>query len=61
MKRSAFSPRATQYEMTYGGVEFTQWLLNRYSWWDWIHNYYGYAIPTASDEKIRVLAQSDAV
>ena len=50
-----------EYEMTYGGVEFTQWLLNRYSWWDWIHNYYGYAIPTASDEKIRVLAQSDAV
>ena len=50
-----------EYEMTYGGVEFTQWLLNRYSWWDWIHNYYGYAIPTASYEKIRVLAQSDAV
>lgn len=47
--------------MTYDGAEFTQWLLNRYSWWDWIHNYYGYAIPTASDEKISTLAQSDAV
>ena len=50
-----------EHEMTYGGVEFTRWLVNRYSWWDWIHNYYGYAIPTASDEKISVLAQSDAV
>lgn len=50
-----------EYEMSYGGVEFTQWMLNRYSWREWIHNYYGYEIPVASDEKLNSLAKSDTV
>ena len=50
-----------EYEMSYGGIEFTQWMLDRYSWRDWIHNYYGYDIPIASDEKIDALSRSDAV
>lgn len=50
-----------EYEVTYGGNEITRWMLSRYSWREWIHNYYGYEIPVASDEKCDALAQSDTV
>ncbi len=50
-----------KYEMTYGGIEFTEWMLNRYSWSEWIHNYYGYEIPIVSDEKLNVLTRSETV
>lgn len=50
-----------QYELTIGGVEFTQLLLNRYSRMNWIQNYYGYLPPMASDEELEELANDERV
>lgn len=50
-----------QYEISYGGAEFTQGMLQRYSIGDWISNYYGYIFPVAEDTKIADLRQREAV
>lgn len=50
-----------QYEMNYGGIEFTQWMLKRYSWGEWIRNYYGYSIPVASDDVVNALNGNEEV
>lgn len=50
-----------EYELAYGGIEYTDSLLRRYSWKDWIHNYYGYEIPLASEGQIAELRASDEV
>ena len=39
-----------RYEINVGGADDTSWMLNRYSWHEWIHHYYGYRIPLASKE-----------
>lgn len=39
-----------QYEFTLGGTEDTVWMLRRYSWYEWIHHYYGYRVPMVSQE-----------
>lgn len=50
-----------QYEMTFGGIEFTQPMLQRYSWDFWIQNYYGYTLPLASEETVAALCETSAV
>lgn len=50
-----------QYEMTYGGIEFTDWMLKRYSWPDWLRNYYGYSIPLLDAEKTAELSSREEV
>jgi len=50
-----------QYDERYGGMEFTPWLLNRYSRYAWLQNYVGYLPPAASDEEIEALAALDEV
>lgn len=50
-----------KYEMNIGGVEFTEYLLKRYSLDDWIHNYYGYQLPTVDNERIAELSTCDEV
>ena len=50
-----------QYEHTYGGIEKTQSLVRRYSWPEWIHNYYGYEVPTASTDRVTQLSRMDEV
>ena len=50
-----------QYEMTYGGIEPTQWMLQRYSWPEWIRNYYGYSIPMSDEAAVLALSQTEAV
>ena len=50
-----------QYEMSYGGIEPTQWMLQRYSWPEWIRNYYGYSIPISDDTAVLALSKTDAV
>lgn len=50
-----------QYETRYGGNEFTEWLLNRYSRNTWIQNYYGYSVPSASEDKIVELSNTEEV
>lgn len=50
-----------QYEMNFGGIEFTEWMLKRYSWGEWIRNYYGYSFPTASEDEIAALNDSEEV
>lgn len=50
-----------QYEMSFGGIEFTQPMLQRYSWASWIQNYYGYSLPFASEETVAALCETDAV
>ena len=50
-----------QYEMNYGGIEFTEWMLQRYSWGEWIRNYFGYTFPVESDNEIAELNKSDEV
>ena len=47
--------------MNYGGIEFTEWMLQRYSWGEWIRNYFGYTFPVASDNEIAELNKSDEV
>ena len=47
-----------QYEMSYGGIEAQQWMLQRYSWPDWIRNYYGYDIQLAEESLVRELGAS---
>lgn len=44
-----------QYEMNIGGIEFTEGMLKRYSWGEWIRNYFGYSIPTASEDEVAAL------
>lgn len=44
-----------EYELDYGGIEYTDSLLRRYSWSDWIHNYYGYEIPVADEDQVAEL------
>lgn len=48
-------------ETTYGGLGFTEYLLNQYSRPDWIENYIGYDVPTASDETIAQLSNTEEV
>ena len=50
-----------QYEMSYGGIEPTQWMLQRYSWPEWIRNYYGYSIPMSDEAAVLALSQTEAV
>ena len=50
-----------QYEMDFGGIEQTQWMLQRYSWPEWIRNYYGYTFPTASNEDVLRLYETEQV
>lgn len=45
----------------YGGLGFTQYLLNQYSRNDWIENYIGYEVPQVSDEKLAELKNSEEV
>lgn len=41
----------------YGGLGFTQYLLNQYSRPNWIENHIGYRVPLAEDEQCRALAK----
>lgn len=50
-----------QYEMSYGGVEFTQEMLQRYSMGDWISNYCGYMLPVAKGGELAELKKLEAV
>lgn len=50
-----------QYEMTYGGIEFTEWMLQRYSWPDWVRNYYGYSLPLSNEERVLALSATPEV
>lgn len=50
-----------QYEMNYGGIEQTQWMLQRYSWPEWIRNYYGYSIPMSDEATVLALSNTDVV
>lgn len=49
------------YEMTYGGIEPAKWMMQRYSWHEWIRHYYGYAIPMADADTTTALAATEAV
>lgn len=50
-----------QYEMSYGGIEFTEPMLQRYSMGDWIQHYYGYMLPVAEKDRKMQLAETDEV
>ena len=50
-----------QYEMEFGGIEPTQGMLQRYSWGEWIRNYYGYTFPVADEKDILLLNEMEAV
>ena len=50
-----------QYEMEYGGIEPTQGMIQRYSWGEWVRNYYGYTFPVASRENILRLNDTEQV
>ena len=50
-----------QYEGRYGGTEFTPWLLNRYSRYDWLQNYVGYLPPSPTEEENAWLRNLDSV
>lgn len=50
-----------QYEISYGGTEFTQYLINRESWFEWIRNYYGYTFPMAEEAEIQALSETEEV
>lgn len=45
----------------YGGLGFTQYLLNQYSRNDWIENYIGYTVPQVSEEKLALLSGTEEV
>lgn len=49
------------YEITYSGLGFTEYLLNQYSRNEWIENYVGYRIPTADQQTLEKLADSATV
>lgn len=49
------------YEITYSGLGFTDYLLNQYSRNDWIENYIGYAIPMANADTAAALAKTEEV
>lgn len=50
-----------QYEMDYSGIEFTQFLINRATWVDWVRHYYGYTFSTSNKEEILELSASEEV
>lgn len=50
-----------RHEMNYGGIEFTQWMLQRYSWPEWIRNYYGYTFPMADEAEVLALSRMEQV
>lgn len=50
-----------QYEMDFGGIEQTQWMLQRYSWPEWIRHYCGYTFPVASNEDMLRLNETEQV
>jgi len=50
-----------QYEMTYGGVDFTQMMINRESWFEWIRHYYGYTFPMAEEADLESLSAMEEV
>lgn len=50
-----------QYEMEFGGIEPTQGMLQRYSWGEWVRNYYGYTFPVADNAAILRLSEMEAV
>lgn len=50
-----------EYEITYGGLGFTEYLLNQYSRNEWIKNYIGYDVPLADNETIAALNQTEEV
>ena len=50
-----------QYEMEYGGIEPTYGMIQRYSWSEWVRNYYGYTFPAASRESILQLNDTEQV
>lgn len=50
-----------QYEMDYGGEEFTGEMLKRYSWDSWMWSYCGYMPPLASEEEISELFETEEV
>lgn len=50
-----------QYEMTYGGIEFTEWMLRRYSVGDWIRNYYGYTYTEVDEATTNTLSNMEEV
>lgn len=52
---------AWEEEAFYGGLGFTQYLLNQYSRPDWMENYIGYRVPMASEEDCQALAQQPEV
>lgn len=47
-----------EYEITYGGLGFTEYLMNQYSRNDWIKNYVGYTIPMADEQTLEQLSDS---
>lgn len=48
-------------EISYPGMEFTEYLLNQYSRNNWIENYIGYRIPMADQQTLDTLAASEEV
>lgn len=50
-----------EYEVEYGGVEYTYWMLRRYSRNDWIMHYVGYGIPAADQQTVNALWQDETV
>lgn len=50
-----------EYETDYGGLEFTQSLLRRYSWDNWMYYYCGYMPPMANEEKMDELTDAAEV
>lgn len=50
-----------QYEMDYGGEEFTGPMLRRYSWDSWMWNYCGYMPPLADDAEVSALFETEEV
>lgn len=50
-----------QYEMDFGGIEQPQWMVQRYSWGEWIRHYFGYTFPTASNEDVLRLNETEQV
>lgn len=50
-----------QYEMDYGGEEFTGPMLRRYSWDAWMWNYCGYMPPLAEETEVSALFETEEV
>lgn len=50
-----------RYEITCGGMDSIRGLINRQTRGNWIQNYFGYLIPTASEEQVAELCTSEEV